>query len=254
MDHDIHHLALVQSAWPERLIEFYNGLPKLLFILERPPVWFGYGVGVLWTLQYEIVFYLLAALTAMAFGPRVGVLAFSLVCLSLGAMGLIYLRPSNLGTGLSKSLFWCAHFSFGSLLAYLWHTDRLKTLKNRRSILFLLPLIVFAGLWGVKPSPSTKYTASFIAALAGAVLISGFLLCSNNYPKFFGLPQFVGRISYSIYLTPAIMIDFGTHVLAWQIRDFVAYFLIVLSLSYATYSLVEKPGIWVGNWVTRKIF
>lgn len=246
----------LQIVSPEKMDHFYRNLPALIFMLERPPGWLGYGVGVLWTLQYEMVFYLLSGLAVLVLGPRLGVLIFSIACLCAAGVASLTLAPGGMGrVGLSVAWFWCAQFSCGSLLAYVWRTGKLKPLLGVDSLYFVAALVVLAALAlsGIQATPYTKFSIPLAASFAGTLLIAGFLL-SSSYPRYLGIPQFVGKISYSIYLVHGIVLDFGSRVLHWPIREPFYFVLIVLLTSYATYTLIEKPGIRVGNWVIRKIF
>lgn len=248
-----------QSAWPEKLNDFHRHLPWLLLILQRPQEWFGYGIGVLWTLQYEMVFYLLSASSVLLFGPRRGVLILCFVSMGIGvlvqaALSLGYADQIASSRFLSWSVhFSCIHFAFGSLLAYLWHADRLSRFAKYNWLFFALSVALLGSLWGVQASPATKYAASAVASFGGALMIAGFLL-SSDYPRFFGIPQFIGKISYSAYLVHAILIDYGFGVLGWNIDNPAVFLVLVLSISFVTYSLIEKPGVRLGSWIARRAF
>lgn len=239
---------------PQNVEGFNHALPALLLILERPPQWFGYSVGVLWTLQYEMVFYLLSGLAVLLLGSRLGVLAFSALCLGAAGVASVVLAPEAMGkVGISNAWFWCSQFSFGSLLAYTWRRGKMQSISSQGLVYFVLGLALLVSMWDIKPTPFTKFSVSLAASFASTLLIAGFLLCSD-YQKYFGIPQFVGKISYSIYLVHAVVLDYGARAFHLKTNEWGYFFPTILLMSCATYMLVEKPGIMVGNSVICRIF
>jgi peptidoglycan/LPS O-acetylase OafA/YrhL len=86
----------------------------------------------------------------------------------------------------------------------------------------------------------------------------GTILCALYHPAFHRLlmtkiPRVLGRISYSLYLLHAIVLNVCFHVLypSWSFSMiFLPYVLATLILATLMYKFVEKPSIQLGGWLT----
>lgn len=155
----------------------------------------GYG----WTLNYEMFFYALFALSLFARrSSRVAILTFVLA-LSF-AIGKLF-GPFDSPVAATYTSAYPLEFATGSILAYAW-------LRGPARISFARSLLIIAlGLY------SLRDTHSHFVVTAGAFLI----LAGCLHPKICALQSrlllALGDASYSIYLTHKFVVEVGAH--AW---------------------------------------
>ncbi|WP_165405597.1 acyltransferase family protein [Bradyrhizobium genosp. SA-3] len=210
-------------------------MPGLLTFTSDFGVWFGYSVGVLWSLAVEFWFYItFPALLYVA--RKTGYpLAFFLI---LAVVSI----ATRLNQTESLTLAYYHQFLIGVIIALL--ADDQKVPK------FLASNIAFnsavAGLAICVAIPITArnlggYFQGTYAALATGALIC----CWLQRPPRASLPivQGIGAISYSAYLLHPIIIDYVWKTkqhLPSHIPTFVA---ITLGASLVTYFVIERPFI-----------
>jgi exopolysaccharide production protein ExoZ len=193
-------------------------------------------LGYAWTLNYEMFFYALFALSLFAGrSSRVAILTFALA-LSF-ATGKLF-GPFDNPVAATYTSAYPLEFATGSILAYAW-------LRAPARISFPGSLLIIAlGLY------SLRDTHSRFVVTAGAFLI----LAGCLHPKICDLQSrallALGDASYSIYLTHKFVVEIGAH--AWQ-RVFPAATLLSSGLFMALtvtssalmgwlcYRLIERP-------------
>lgn len=218
---------------PEQLEAASSSLRKLLMFQSPTGQWFGYAVGVLWTLRIEFWFYVtfplvlwLATLTRRPLGAMV----------ALGLASIAY----KLAGGVHDVLQYYDQFLLGAAAAYLVRSGSIRiwmgskilrvSLVGLLFVLMAIPVTSRGLLW---------QTQSLLTALSTAALI---LSLYSRRPKI-QLPalSFIGAISYSIYLVHAIVLDCWVKIFGPHISNIPAYLATVLIISWATYTIIEQP-------------
>jgi peptidoglycan/LPS O-acetylase OafA/YrhL len=227
---------------PQRLSLTVGAIPGLLSFLQNSP-WIGFSFGVLWTLQVEAWFYITLPLVMWFMGPRRGVVIFC-AFLTLAAPTTFFVPA---GPAL---LHWGIALATGAFISLIWKNGMLARVNPSPTLLAIFGFIGIAILLFPGPEPRFKWFLEVLgASLCGSALITSFLL-SPTLPVLPGLP-FIGRISYSMYLLHAVILDFAKPVLdnspVPRLLRPEIYLFLVIGLSFLTYRLAEKPGIWVGK-------
>lgn len=240
---------------------FIHALPNLFLMQGMPSPFIGIGVGVLWTLQVEFAFYILAPVLSLIFGAQRGlfILAIALLATSLGILSAI---PADFLPQLASAvdqvpiLHWGGALAIGVLVSLaksrglferVAQDARLKLLPAALSVIALLGIAV---LFVFPPVPEAAWHLQILlASAAGSALIAAWCI-KPDLLVIPGLP-FIGRISFSIYLIHAVLADFA-HFLNQTIgfgnafaNPFV-FIPIVIGLAYASYRIVERPGMRAG--------
>ena len=244
-------LALTGAFYKAKIITAGATFNSLFFL---PTDHLLLGVG--WTLQYEMYFYLIFA-----------------GCLSLGTAGLtIFALPLTLSIMIVIGQFLPAgpaqvffsnpialEFSFGIWLAYLYSRDLLPKINPW--------LVIFLGCAGIAisaifaPSDGTSGLAPQLRFLAWGVpalmIVYAGLSVGRVSSRAGRLLPLLGNASYSIYLTHAIVMtsyaklikteSFSHYLppLAWM----AVAVAVALAIGIATYKLVEQPA---NNWLKSR--
>jgi peptidoglycan/LPS O-acetylase OafA/YrhL len=210
-------------------------IPQLLTFTFRFDVWFGYSLGVLWSLAVEFWFYVtFPAILLIALKTR-----YPIFCMCVLIAGSIAAR---LGKTESLTLAYYHQFLIGAVIALWAFAHRIPKLLGK-DFAFNLALAVLALCVAI-PITSRNlggYFQGSSAALATAVLICYWL----SRPPQTSMPilKGIGVISYSAYLLHPIVIDYvwkAKQQLPSHIPTFVA---ITLGVSLLTYLIVERPFV-----------
>jgi peptidoglycan/LPS O-acetylase OafA/YrhL len=213
-----------------------EALPGLLFFATQSPQHIGPAIGVLWTLYVEFWFYLTfpVLLCAMMRTGRLIPCIFVMIAISLAAK----LQGAN------ETLQYYDHFLIGSLCAVLIKRHALPTIFSARWLFgaaFFGIIVV-----GQIPYPGTRDLGWFSESLSAAALTGVAILAGHARRPQIELPwlAYLGRISYSIYLMHAAVLDafvlYNNHL---NLPRFALYLPIVLILSSITYFTIEQPFI-----------
>jgi peptidoglycan/LPS O-acetylase OafA/YrhL len=237
---------------PEKLPAIVGALPGVL-TLTIHPAWVNFAIGVLWTLQVEMWFYMLMPVFMLLLGRRLGALVFCIVLILSSLSWYFFGRP------IAGQLiwFWGPALAFGSLLALVWKSVNFRGSAARGATVCAISLSVVAGLLLFPPSTPLIWFAQVMAAsLAGCGLISAFLI----YPELpvARLLVWIGRISYSAYLFHAVVRDYDPSLVLGRLGHrepfaVAVYLTLVTALSVASYYLIERPGIALGGKLARLI-
>jgi peptidoglycan/LPS O-acetylase OafA/YrhL len=221
-------------------------LPGLITFTQMPQ-WLGFSIGILWTLQVEMLFYVSLPVVMLLLGWRTGLLAYctAAILLSLCALGFHLSMISQLR--------WGAALAFGALLSLAWKSGALARLPVRP---WLLVVIGAAGITAALPFPSVPLgqwaIQVMVASLSGCALIAAFLL----QPELPVLPStaFIGRISYSMYLVHGLVIDYLLTPPHSGVLRPAIYFGGILVLSALSWRFIERPGIRFGKRLAYTLF
>ncbi|MDF9798362.1 peptidoglycan/LPS O-acetylase OafA/YrhL [Catalinimonas alkaloidigena] len=214
-------------------------------LLTEPATEVGTMNWVYWSLTYEIVFYLIVALTLYrrSFSNYV----FLLICILCFIPGTYETVGKTRGPAVVEGLFFLREWLlFGAGLGLYQFTNKKKSIGT------LILLISFFGI------AFTKDLAVGIVSLF--TLISIYFSHSSLLSKKYWLSK-VGEYSYSLYL---IHVPIGVYLLL-QFRkgifldnlilhilyDFIVLGILIL-ISYWFYRLVEKPSILIGKAVIKR--
>lgn len=212
-----------------------SAVPGLLVFTRDAPGWFGYGFGVLWTLAVEFWFYLtfpfllaLAMLTRHVLACIIAGIALSLASKLFGFGGVV--------------LHYYDHFLIGSLCAAAIRFNAVPSFAKWPS-LFATGIALILLIAAI-PYPGTRGFIWFCQSLGAATATALVILAGHVQPPSISIPSlaFLGRISYSIYLMHAVLLDAivltDPTMMASYLWVFVA---VVLAISTITYYAIEQP-------------
>ncbi|WP_197086667.1 acyltransferase family protein [Sphingobacterium sp. IITKGP-BTPF85] len=191
-----------------------------------------------WSLGVEEQFYFIVPLIFLIL--RKERIKWALWILSFLALlsFLLYILPF----GKEASKFYLIQYrffeiAFGGILAIIFQ-DRLIKFPARFIILFLLLLLL-----GINVNIQAQWTLILVVFLTGILLITkrskfeGILL-ENKYV------QFIGKISFSLYMWHQIVLGFGRYFVFSTVKTFSSLFSIILVtflLSVFTFYFIERP-------------
>jgi peptidoglycan/LPS O-acetylase OafA/YrhL len=97
----------------------------------------------------------------------------------------------------------------------------------------------------------------FVAGFGACLIIVLFLSCPQRVSRLNSKPLlFIGLISYSVYLVHALVIrvtaDYFQHRIGYEL-SYVAITLLVMLSAYATFRMIENPGIRIGKRLSGKL-
>jgi peptidoglycan/LPS O-acetylase OafA/YrhL len=228
--------ALLAAFWLIRsrhFEQFVSVLPRLLtFTGGYEDVFPVMGVAVLWTLHVEFWFYVTFPLllwVAVASRQVTGVLAIGAavsIAAKLGGLAvptLLYYDHFLIGAGV------CAAIKFNAVPRFLQHR---QCVYLGLAMILLSAVVPYPGEWNF-----AWYAQSLMAALGTGAIIAGgqFEPPRGNRPSL----AFIGRISYSMYLVHAIVLDVFPRITT----NVPLYLGLVTAISAITYCTVEQPII-----------
>jgi peptidoglycan/LPS O-acetylase OafA/YrhL len=219
-------------------------------------------IGLYWTLQIELIFYVLCLGMFVAgwLGDvrkrelaGWGFLALT-VAIAAGRMVIGARLPVAVGMGLSL-MFWASVWRDAVLKndKALWRAGW-RLLAGAAVLFPLIALMAYSRNYGYGETPR-RYIVSYGAALAV------FALCTTVLRLKFRPLYFLGKISYSLYLTHLIvywcLLTSGLQARALTVIHPQLYILLFCGVAVAvatvTYHLVEKPGIALGRRVYARV-
>jgi peptidoglycan/LPS O-acetylase OafA/YrhL len=222
-------------------------LPGLLIFSSRGE-WLGYSVGVLWTLDVEMLFYALVFVLVLAIGVE-RVIRWS-PALFVGAL--------SVAQQLSGSFLYLPELFLGLLLngPALRSIFVPPTLAIGIAVLAVAIVLVLYRIADVATlSGPTFVYCGYAVALCTAIAIHVALPHTARLRA--PVLSFIGRISFSLYLVHALVLDFATSWLAAGDVDdpyrIAGFFFISFAISTLTYLLIERPCISVGRSLCLRI-
>lgn len=227
--------------------DLYNLMTSLSFVaLEQA----GGGTGPLlvvgWTLNYEIFFYAIVALTAGLFSDR-RLLGASAVIICFVAVGIL-LNPAT-----PSLVFYTdpilLEFVFGILIFHAWIRSRAEGVGIMSMAFFAAGILLLVWQW---ERPLAEWRAFYWGVPAAAVLYGG--LGALRFKS--ALLARLGDWSYALYLTHVFVITFyikhGIYSVTAIDLPWPVHYLIMTVLAFAVagafYTLVEVP---FSRWTLR---
>jgi peptidoglycan/LPS O-acetylase OafA/YrhL len=188
--------------------------------------------GSLWTLQPEVLMYMMVAILGTARLLRLGV---SVLLVTVGMAAVLFDPYTKMLGDLSGWAWMLGFFAAGMCLHFL---------RDRVPFTAVGALVAVAALVGF--TAIGRLILLFPLAGAYAAIYAG-----RRHDRFLGYSKYVGDLSYGIYIYGWPAEDFVVYLLGgraswWQV--FLGALALVLPLAYLSWHLVEKPAL---NWGRR---
>ena len=210
------------------------------------------AVGPLWTLGYELTFYVALSLISLVRGRH----RYQWVALAVLVVACLRTwLPGSGPVGAHVGAFWYVTFFAGVLLSQVWlgETSRRAGLACFAGISTVgLVVLAMASPASTRLGDNPALSAQVTLASRGAAYIV-FTVVILGLTRTRALPAAVttlGTISYSIYLVHITVISAVPEVGA-PLVAVALWTAITVLVSLATYRFVELPGIKLGHWLTR---
>ena len=246
---------LMQHYRPESLSDFASALPGMLTFTSNTASWTGFAAGVGWTLHAEFWFYVFFPIIFMLTYKR-GLLPLTIGFLIVASiLSKIFAgagEPAKWPTGNDQwlTVIYLDQLMYGVICAFLIarHSSFVKLFSSKWWVWGgLIIILAMAKLWPFKALDVYWYLRSSGAALLCAVAI----LHHEANPKTSkdNFIAWIGRISFSIYLVHAIVLDYVPTGALLPKLDTPLMVAIILALSWLTEKYVERPGIRLSKWL-----
>lgn len=254
----IFQLTIMLAAGHERTADYIRALPSLLFFI-RMPDWIGMGVGIFWTLQVEMAFYLLIPFI-LKFAAHnvvkylVAIIVASFIYKFLESARLVPL-PSY---SLLSLVYWADGLVYGVLVAYFYKTEipQLNPFDDflrrmARPILWTLVATTFAIAYFV---PSIGRIWPIQSSAVSAITAVGLFI----YFRYGGISlrvhksiQVIAIVSYSLYLCHSFPLDYRALYPVVSIFGLPGTSFLLLATAIlatlALYFCIERPGVKLGR-------
>ncbi|MDF1607120.1 acyltransferase [Hoeflea sp. YIM 152468] len=228
------------SLFHSTVADPYSLVTSLSFVaLEQNGGVTGPLLVVGWTLNYEVFFYAIVALTAGLFSDR-RLIGASAAIMVLVAAGLVF-DPSNLSMAFYTNPI-LVEFVFGVLIFHAWTRTRADAPGLLPAALLVTGLALLLWQW---ERPLAEWRAFYWGVPAAAVLYGG--LGAFDFKSAF-LAR-LGDWSYALYLTHVFVVTFyikhGISMLTAIEVPWPVHYLIMTVLAFAVaaafYTIVERP-------------
>jgi len=249
--------------WLSALLAFFvfavNSIEELLVNLTMIQQFIGYPnlIGLYWTLQVELIFYFMIASLAL-FNKHTNVqflfkcsIGFLLLTIPLAYLRGAYEIKIPLAIPLALSIMYLGSY----IRVYILDKDKKALTYSKWFLLayvIAIPIIAKLG-YDVDFGFHENWLKYVISYYTGAFL---FALIIFGKPAF-GIGNFLGRISYSVYLFHPIIIHLlGPNLWMPEFNHWIRFVLIIaitIVFSQLTYSLIEKPFIKLGRELKQKV-
>ncbi len=201
-------------------------------------------ISVAWTLSYEVVFYaLLIALLLLRLYRRTSLMSLVLIGSVFAQIGVSRVAPD-----VGKA--WGSLLSMPGIMAIMWcGTIASRVVKgdiDRRRARLQVVALMSADVVSLLVQHQASYE---MLSLIGAILAVSYL-CRVHWQPAPALLQWLGRISYSVYLIHGMVITCIPSLPNPRLSIMV-WLLVLLPLATATERWIERPGIALGRRLTR---
>lgn len=254
------HLALMYYVASPDFIKFKQALPSLIFFINMPDEWLGFGVGIFWTLHIEFWFYLLIPIVLRAVRKEQ---QFQVIFLLIGISFLLKFLKINFNHlipnySLFSTLIWMDNLLYGVLTALALQKLQVSNVEKVSANPFQLKLIliliaafsIILSMAFYLPSiGSVWFFESSIASICTAIII--FIVLQNNLFNYH-LPTiitFLATVSYSLYLMHALPLEYPT---LFHIHGIYKKLMLCLLIALPLHYLIEKPGMSIGKILSFK--
>lgn len=239
------NLAAMAYFNSKRLDGFIQEIPSLLTFTPGSDTWLGMGTGVFWTLHVEFWFYLSMPVIMLLLGRG---------RLFTSAMVALFALLTVWKFALPESAFfmlWANNLLLGTLVAIAANSISLTKCGKYYNVICLgaLALLVAIALY----IPNTdRFLIWPLEALAACLITAIWMISYLGKQPNIQIPiaAWFGRVSYSVYLTHAIPIDYLGVI--WYMNSRWALFIASFIVAVAMYYLIEKPFIRLGRFLTEK--
>ncbi len=257
-------LGLVFVWWRFGVSQGGNNIDWLMFIVNLTMFQAFFGIdniiGSYWTLTLELLFYFFCI---YLFSRRKMTSLKSIFLLILGVLLLpkLFHRVTDVSAYFANVLFYLRYigYMFFGLLYRDWLLNKNSAAGKKALFVLIWTFLIFTGrdilhFWTLDTAQMRSPAAQLIAILI-------FLLMTTVLKIQGWLGDFLGKISYSMYLFhPVIFYPLYTYVWRtlppeWQAHPhlfFVLSALLTIGFSYCTYRWLEEPSIALGKKLTRQ--
>ncbi len=217
-------------------------------------------VGVYWTLQIEIIFYVLVA-ALFYFGVLFSFkhiffmsMGFLFVSLVFSLIRCVLEKKIPVAVPLSLSIMFFGMIYRGSVVEHDLSAKKYTKLYLAAFVLFLPPITVLAYSFDSGHSETWyRYFVSYFVGIIGAVVLSSKIRIANH------VSRFLGKISYSLYLfhMPVFILSIGLFPFFKSLEFspaaiFVFTVLVAIAVSSMSEKFVERPFYKFGKSVFKK--
>ena len=247
------------------LFEKYKAsLSDLLFVIKMPTDWLGFGVGVLWTLQIELWFYLLAPFLIKTTTGNARIwLVLALILASLVLKELSFTGSYKVPQySIFNMLFWMDNLLYGTLISLLLNTRPLKnngqsSKKVQLKWLAISPIaIIFViGVFGVGNGTFWPLESTLVSALTAVSIYTSikYGLFDIRYPAFV---SYGSLFAYVTYLAHPFPLDYWKYFPSYGVGKYQSFGICVLLLPFLVLFLhysVEQPGMALGKKIRQAL-
>ncbi|MDR3693364.1 acyltransferase [Mucilaginibacter sp.] len=255
------HLFILYYTRSTYYETYVNELPNFLLIIKMPEKWLGYGVGVFWTLQIELMFYFLIPFLIKWTDSIIRKsIVISLIVISVFLKLMVFWDVFQLSTySIFRTFYWMDNLLYGTLAALLLEKFDFKKLNAKSKqmlavlsfLLFLIFLTIasFVIFW-TSIGKFWPFQSSLTSLLTGIIIFFSlkYQLLNNIRPKIISL---ISLLAYSIYLAHPFPLDyffpckhfFNVSNIEYKAITLTALILLILFLHY----VIEKPGMKLGK-------
>jgi peptidoglycan/LPS O-acetylase OafA/YrhL len=201
-----------------------------------------------WSLRYEMEISIIFPLICWLI-PRIGPWGAPTVAIVTFEAGQLLLRihgHPNLSEA-AHTMQYAADFAFGALLS--WKQDQILWLYNRTPLMLKIVILglTIVGYYAASKPIFLPLSACVVIVFAQHSFIKRFLQRT--------FPEYLGRISYSLYLVHGTIL-FTTLIMLYGRIPFIAVFAIYIVLSFITAHLfcvlIEEPSLRLGKRLTQQ--
>ena len=236
--------AAMLLAWqyqPERLSKLIAGLPGLLTFTTIPTEG-GYATAVAWSLHAEFWFYVCFPVV-FAITYKRGLLPLAIVVLIAVSIvvkifgGLADTWP--IASGQWLTILYLDQLMYGAICAILVAKRSAVVGLFSSRFWFWGPLC--ANLMMAKLAPLNHWHLE----MSAAALLCAVAILHHEASKQTLKDNFIawlGRISFSLYLVHAVVLDYLPYEKLPDILDTPSFFVVVLAVSFLTERFIERPG------------
>lgn len=217
---------------PEHLETVSTALRPMVTFQQGPDHWFGYGIGVLWTLRIEFWFYVTFPLVLWL----ALLLRRPLTVLAVFALGSVIYK---LAGGTNDILQYYDQFLLGSITAYMVRNGLTPAPIGARSVRLAMAVLLLVLMSILTEKGFSWQAQSLLTAIATAILILS--LYARLPPMHIPALSFIGAISYSMYLVHAIVLDCWIKLFGMNTMNVPLFLAITIVISWLTYRLIEQP-------------